>query len=233
MSGTMDRSVQQGPTEASSPGVATPPVDGGAAAPPGADVAPGPAAVAEPRTHISRILLVGTGVLLLSAWGGIAPFVAPAFGLSPDGTGSWTWSLAHALLALVPGAVGILAALGILGRLPEMRHERRRTEARVAGLLAVLCGAWFIFGPTAWPVLHGSEYFPLIESPWGTMIRELAFAFGPGILIAAGGAYAMGWAGHGSAALGRIRHLHGASATTTEVAAPDTTTEMTTGSTPA
>ena len=49
------------------------------------------------------------------AWGGIIPYVGPAFGYSADGTGAWHWDLAHTVLALVPGAIGVIVGILILG----------------------------------------------------------------------------------------------------------------------
>lgn len=190
---------------AATPGVAADrPVDpaGTPVAEPAALAAVGP----RPWLHLARIGLVALGGLLVAAWGGIAPFVGPIFGYSADGTGSWTWNFAHAMLAVVPAAVTIAIALAVMGFIPGLRLGRGRIPLRVAGFVALLCGAWFVIGPSAWPVLQNGHYF-VISGPWGTLMRELGFSFGPGLLIAAFGAYLLGWAGRAGAAVTREQAL--------------------------
>jgi hypothetical protein len=115
------------------------------------------------RTGLTRasaaITLAAFGALLVAIWGGISPFVGPIFGYSPDGTSAWTWNLAHALLALVPGAAAAAAALYVIVRARRFASGRSRILLRVAGFLSLLAGGWFILGPIAWPVLEGSNYF--------------------------------------------------------------------------
>ena len=81
------------------------------------------------KVHVGRIGLgtVGLVTVLISAWGGIIPYVGPAFGYSADGTGSWHWSLSHSVLGLVPGAPGVLIGLAILGRPPGPGPEATRS----------------------------------------------------------------------------------------------------------
>lgn len=75
------------------------------------------------------LVLGGLLALLLSAWAGLAPTVGSSSGFSPDGTASWTWNLVHALGTRGPGALGLLAFLGIVPRPYGERHGGR-------------CGAW-------------------------------------------------------------------------------------------
>jgi hypothetical protein len=139
------------------------------------------------------LILGGFLALLLSAWAGIVPFVGPSFGFSADGTASWTWNLAHALCALVPGAVGLLACLGIV--VAARRPTGTLVPSRLvgAGFLIFLCGAWFASVPVAWPVLVGSYFHA--ASPSLTLAYWMGLAIGPGVLLAAFGAFAMGRAG--------------------------------------
>jgi len=146
------------------------------------------------RLPATRLGLAAGVAALVGAWAAIAPFVAPAFGLSPDGTGSWTWNLGHAWLALAPGAAALLAALIVLANSSRLDLARARFSVRLAGLLALASGAWLVVGPVAWPVLEGSRYF-VASDAWGTLIRQLAFSFGPGLVLTAFGAYALGWVG--------------------------------------
>src|SRR5665213_2753857 len=96
------------------------------------------------------LILGGFLALLVSAWAAIVPFVGPSFGFSPDGTASWTWNRAHALGALAPGVVSLLACLIIvvIARHPTGTLVSSRLVS--AGLLIFLCGAWFASVPVVW-----------------------------------------------------------------------------------
>jgi hypothetical protein len=126
--------------------------------------------------------------LLVSAWAGIVPFIGPTFGFSADGTSSWTWNEVHALGALAPGAVGVLMGLLVFASI------RQPGALRMWGFMLFLCGAWLAVVPVAWPVLVG-PYFHL-ASPTMTLEHWLGYASGPGVLLAAFGAFIIGRAGH-------------------------------------
>jgi hypothetical protein len=96
--------------------------------------------------------MVGFVALVVSAWGGIVAFVGPTFGFSADGAASWHWDLSHAVLALIPGALGCLAALTFLAP-ANASVTRRRLSLTAAGIIGIASGAWFVIGPLAWPVL--------------------------------------------------------------------------------
>ena len=117
----------------------------------------------EPRDRTMRLRLgrVGLGTagviaVLASAWGGIVPYVGPLFGFSADGAGSWYWSLAHSMLALVPGAIGVLLGLFVIAESRDVAVGKGRLGLATAGILLILCGAWFAIGPYAGPVLTNS-----------------------------------------------------------------------------
>ena len=80
---------------------------------------------------------VGFLTILISAWGGIIPYVGPAFGYSADGTGAWHWALAHTVLALIPGMIGVLVGVFILGETRGVTAGRGRMSLTMAGLLGV------------------------------------------------------------------------------------------------
>lgn len=139
--------------------------------------------VTVPRT--SATIAIGAFVaLLLSAWAGIVPFIGPTFGFSADGTSSWTWNEVHAYGALVPGAVGVLACLLIFASI------RRPVATGTWGFVLFLCGAWLTVVPVVWPVIVG-PYFHA-ASPSMTLAHWLAYSSGPGVLLAAFGAYIVG-----------------------------------------
>jgi len=152
-----------------------------------------PALSTLPGSAPLSLILGGFFALLVSTWAAIVPFVGPSFGFSPDGTASWTWNRAHALGALVPGVISLLACLIIvvLARHPSGTLVPSRLVS--AGLLIFLCGAWFASVPVVWPVLVGGYFRD--ASPSLTLAYWMGSATGPGVLLAAFGAFAMGRAG--------------------------------------
>jgi hypothetical protein len=139
------------------------------------------------RSYTPSIEMAGALILLVGAWGGIVPFVGPLFGFSGDGSRSWTWNLPHALLSLAPGAVAVAA--GILVMLAGGRLFR--PGLKLGGLLAALCGAWFVVGPVAWPVLEHARVF-VTASPQRELAYWIGYSLGPGTLLAALGAFVLG-----------------------------------------
>ncbi len=140
---------------------------------------------------------VGTVSLLLiaiSAWGAIVPFVGPSFGYSADGAGSWHWSLTHVVVALVPGAIGVVIGTMVLAGSRGLVVGRGRTSLAGAGLIVIACGAWFTAAPWAWPVIRNSGPYFVAASPLHTLANIAGYALGPGLIAAACGAFLMGWA---------------------------------------
>jgi hypothetical protein len=140
------------------------------------------------------IVTVGVVIILISAWGALIPFVEPLFGYHATGTPSWHWNAAHTLLAVVPGAVGIAMGFVVLWRANEVRVGGGRMGLVLAGLITMLCGAWFIVGPTAWPVMstHGA-YFSSI-APLRSLLYQVGYAIGTGVILVVCGGYVLGWA---------------------------------------
>lgn len=147
------------------------------------------------RLRLGRVGLGTAGVVavLASAWGGIVPYVGPLFGFSADGAGSWYWNLAHVLLALVPGAVGVLLGLFVIAESRGVVIGRGRLSLAMAGFLLILCGAWFAIGPYVWPVLNGGTYFAG-ASHLRFFTYELGYSVGVGLVIVMCGAFVTGWA---------------------------------------
>ena len=160
-------------------------------------------ALASGRTRSISLGAVGLVALVVSAWGGIVPFVGPTFGFSGDGLGSWHWNPSHAVLALVPGAIGCLFAVSLMGR-TAAGATGRRVGLTFGGLMAIASGAWFVIGPLAWPVLvTGSHYF-VASSPLGELEHQVGYALGPGLILAACGAFAIGWSARHDRPLGTL-----------------------------
>lgn len=136
------------------------------------------------------LAFAGFLAVLLSAWAGIIPYVGPTFGFSADRTSSWTWDNAHTYGALVPGAVGIFFALLILVGARRTVGVQASGVLASAGFVVFLCGAWLTVFPVVWPVIMGTYFHA--ASPSMTLAHWLGYASGPGILLAAIGAYAIG-----------------------------------------
>jgi hypothetical protein len=62
---------------------------------------------------------------------------------------------------------------------------------KLGGFLAALCGAWFVMGPVAWPVLEHSRVF-VGASPIHELAYWIGYSLGPGTLLAALGAFVLG-----------------------------------------
>jgi hypothetical protein len=146
------------------------------------------------RVGRSGIGTVGVLTVLISAWGVLIPFVGPAFGYRGTGEPSWHWSNAHLVLALVPGVVGFLMGLVILQGTGRVAVGRGRISLAVAGLIAMLCGAWFIIGPLAWPVITNNGAYFAPAAPLRSLAYQVGYGLGTGLILAVCGGYVMGWA---------------------------------------
>jgi hypothetical protein len=151
---------------------------------------------AKTRVRLGRIGLGAAGVVavLASAWGGIVPFVGPLFNFSGDGSGSWHWNLAHAVLAVAPGAVGVLLGLFVIAESRGIVVGKGRLSLATAGTLLMLCGAWFAIGPLAWPVLSNSGTYFAASSHLRLLAYEVGYSIGVGLVLVVCGAFVDGWA---------------------------------------
>ncbi len=132
--------------------------------------------------------------MLVSAWGGIVPYVGPLFDYSGDGSGSWHWNLAHAVLALAPGILGVLLGVFVIAESRGIVVGRGRLSLATAGTLLMICGAWFAVGPLAWPVLsNGSGYF-VASTHLRVLAYEVGYSIGTGLILVVCGAFVDGWA---------------------------------------
>lgn len=140
----------------------------------------GATATAHPREVVDRRRLraIAAAIILLGLWGGSIGFWGPAVGWMMGPEPAWTWSGQNVTLHFAAGLGTVVGGLGLL--LPNRR------VAAAFGWLALLSGAWFLFGmvlQTLW----------LDVSPGGASIPiKFAFHFGPGVLITALAAYALG-----------------------------------------
>jgi hypothetical protein len=141
------------------------------------------------------IATVGVLTILISAWGALIPFVEPIFGFHVTGTPSWHWNAAHTVLAVVPGAVGVVMGFVVLWAASQA-VGRGRMSLVWAGLITIFSGAWFIVGPRAWPVIttHGVYFAP--ATPLRGLLYQVGYALGTGVILVVCGGYVMGWASH-------------------------------------
>jgi hypothetical protein len=148
-------------------------------------------------------------LVLISTWGAIIPFVGPIFGYSADGAGSWHWSLTHSVLALIPGVIGMLVGLSVLAGIRGVSVGRGRLSLTAAGVIALVCGAWFVIGPWAWPVVGGTGLYFALASPLRVLANEIGYAFGPGLIMAACGGFFIGWASRHQAKANVVSDVNG------------------------
>lgn len=152
------------------------------------------AAEATTRTMPASLAVLGMFTILISAWGGIVPYVGPTFGYHVAGTSAWSWTSSHAVLALVPGAIGLLAGMVIWARSSNLSIGGGRIGLAFAGLVALVCGAWFVIGPFAWPVIEDNRPYFVPASPFRMLADLVGASLGTGVILAACGAFALGWA---------------------------------------
>jgi hypothetical protein len=93
----------------------------------------------------SRGSASGLALVLLGAWGGLAPFVGPLFhsGFEPDKP--WVYTAARLYASVLPGAAVLLAGLIVSA-------TKTRWIGGFAAVIAALGGAWFVIGRAIMPV---------------------------------------------------------------------------------
>ncbi len=133
-----------------------------------------------PSTRVlSRTRGAASGVLLvlLGAWGALAPFIGPAltFAFTPDK--SWHWTAARGWYEVLPGATAFVGGLLLL-------FARSRAVTVLGAWLAILAGTWFIIGPAiSSEVTLGSLGQPIGSSSGQRVAETLSFFYGLGAVI--------------------------------------------------
>jgi hypothetical protein len=140
--------------------------------------------------------LCGLLLILLGAWGGLAPFIGPYFKFAYTPDKAWAWTSGRLYLSIVPGAVALVTGLIIMA-------TRSRTAGVLSGLLGSVAGAWFIVGAgitdtvlghtsinPGLPVVHaGAGAGP---SPIWVFLEQVGFFVGVGALVIFFAAIAIG-----------------------------------------
>lgn len=143
------------------------------------------------RTPRSRGSLCGVALILLGAWGGLAPIAGPAFGFGFAPDRAWHLTAGRLYLSALPGAVVLLAGLVVL-------ITRGRVMGGLFATLAALCGAWFITGAQLAKLMPADAAASIVTgSLLGTgtsraVLTSLACYAGTGALIVFVAAIALG-----------------------------------------
>ena len=125
----------------------------------------------------SVAIFCGLALILLGAWGALAPFIGPSFDFGFSPAGSWQWTSARGWLEVLPGAA---AAVGGL----VMMISPNRLVVSLGGAAAALAGGWYIAGTSLADLLKiGSPGSPLGSRPGIQSLESLALFYGLGATI--------------------------------------------------
>jgi hypothetical protein len=147
------------------------------------------------RIPRSRGGVTGVLLILLGAWGGLAPFVGPYFRFAFTPDKAWAYTSGRLWLSIVPGAAALLGGLLVVS-------AGHRAVGGFGAVLAVLGGAWFIVGIDVIPlVVKNGSINPgtALTGSLGSLspatrvfLEHLGFFTGTGALILFLGALALG-----------------------------------------
>jgi hypothetical protein len=142
------------------------------------------------RGGVSGVLLI-----LLGAWGALAPFVGPYFHFAYTPDRAWAYNSGRLWLSVVPGVAALVGGLLVT-------FASHRAVGIFGALLAALGGAWFIVGAPVIKVVVVNTSItpgtPLVHSAGSISVARweflegIAFFTGIGVLILFFGALALG-----------------------------------------
>jgi hypothetical protein len=134
-----------------------------------------------------RGALTGFLLVALGAWGALIPLVGPYFDYQIGTTDTWDWSSNRFVLEVLPAAAAVLGGLFLLG-------AATRVSASTGGWLALAGGIWLVIGPTMSMLWEdGNLGTGAAIGDTGTRVAEwIGFFYGPGVLITALAAFALG-----------------------------------------
>jgi hypothetical protein len=142
------------------------------------------------RLHMPRSRGAASGlvVVLLGVWGGLVPFLGPAFGygFTPDATWDWTWG--RFLLEVLPAAATVLGGLAMMG-------SASRISGSMGAWLAAAGGAWFVTGQWFSMLWNGGVMqagFPAASTDLGQVVEWIGMFLGLGVVIVFLAATALG-----------------------------------------
>lgn len=133
-----------------------------------------------PKTRVlSRTRGAASGILLvlLGAWGALAPFIGPSFNFALTPDTSWKWTAARGWYEVLPGSVAFVGGLLLL-------FGRSRAVTLLGAWLGILAGGWFIVGPAMSNELTlGSVGHPISTNSGVRVAEILAFFYALGAVI--------------------------------------------------
>jgi hypothetical protein len=147
------------------------------------------------RIPRSRGGVTGVLLILLGAWGGLAPFVGPYFRYAYTPDKAWAYTSGRLWLSIVPGGAALLGGLLVAA-------ASHRAVGCVGSVLGLLGGAWFVVGGgviklavTNGSISPGSPLTGSIgslSSATRQFLEQLGFFTGTGVLILFCAALALG-----------------------------------------
>jgi hypothetical protein len=130
------------------------------------------------RGGVSGVLLI-----LLGAWGGLAPFVGPYFRFAYTPDKAWAYTSGRLWLSIVPGAAALVGGVAVT-------FASHRAVGIFGAVLAALGGAWFIVGSAVTTVIvvnpSISPGTPLARSVGSISVAKWQFFEGLGLFTATG-----------------------------------------------
>jgi hypothetical protein len=135
--------------------------------------------VSTTRLPRSRGAASGVLLLLLGAWGALAPFIGPYFNFEYLSDQTWRWTTGRLWLEVVPGAATAFAGLLLL-------FSAHRAVTLFGAWLGMLAGAWFVVGPQ----IQDRYNIGLVGTPQAStrlvqLLETLAFFYALGVVIVA------------------------------------------------
>lgn len=127
------------------------------------------------RIPRSRGAVSGVLLVILGAWGALAPLIGPYFDFTVGSESTWNLTTAIFWLSVVPGAAAVVGGLILLWSV-------NRATAGLGAWLGIAAGAWFVVGDELiGPDVTGASTF-----------EHLTAVDGLGVAIAALAAFALG-----------------------------------------
>lgn len=126
----------------------------------------------------------GLLVLLVGAWGALVAYAGPAFHYGPAGAQAWQWTTPHTVLNLLPGAGAVAGGLLLTVAGPGVATAFHR----LAGMLTLASGAWFVLGRSIYPIFYGTAapaYGAASGGPLANFVTILGYSLGVGVVLAA------------------------------------------------
>ncbi len=134
----------------------------------------------------------GLFLMLLGAWGGLAPYAGPSFGFGYTPDQAWAQTNGRLYLSAVPGAVVVLTGFVVL-------FTRSKWFGGLCAFIAALGGAWFVAGAEIVSVLPASlrpsgvgTGVPIGSTATRVVLTQLGVYGGVGVAIVFFAALALG-----------------------------------------